>query len=490
MRGGVRARLRVVATTVLLSCVALPARADTTETAPFGGVRWVHSVSSEQNIQLLIVDLCAPGVSLRATAESERGRRVSSFGALVRAQAAVNGDFFGSGFATDGIAMSGGVAWGGADHGYVGPVTIGSHGVMLVPHELVAGPEPWAREIVSGHPTLVSGGVIRDNSGDTGLCTARHPRTAVGLSADRRTLILAVVDGRAPGRLGMTCNELGNLMAFLGAADAVNLDGGGSSTMWIAGAGVVNRPSDGTERTVGNHLALFATGAGEPSACPVPRFAGEYVRSTGFPGGTAMTLEAGSDAHGCLEYRNVGRAPWAPGVTNLGTTMPRDRDGVLRARDWLGANRLATVDHATAPGETGLFCFSVHAPSALGEHVEHFNLVQEAVTWFSDAGGAGDEVNWVSVTSVAPAPPPPPPAMSAADAGRPAAARDGGVASATDASARLGAPPARPMDESLTMTGGCSATGAGARGTAPAVVLAGLALAALSRARRRRRAAR
>ena len=77
----------------------------------------------------------------------------------------------------------------------------------------------------------------------------RHPRTAVGLSADRRWLFLVVVDGRQPKHsVWMTARELADLMASLGADRAINLDGGGSSIMLTAHPtgrfAIVNRPSD------------------------------------------------------------------------------------------------------------------------------------------------------------------------------------------------------------------------------------------------------
>jgi hypothetical protein len=192
---------------------------------------------------------------------------VSSFGEAVGAVAAVNGDFFGGGYSTDGMSIHAGQQWSGADHGYVGPLAFGAHRAELRPHEDQTGPEAWMQEVVSGHPTILYDGAQRDNNGDS-LCTARHPRTAVGLSADRRQLIVAVVDGRATTRIGMTCDELSGLLKEMGADDGMNLDGGGSSTMWLAGVGVVNVPSDGAQRTVANHLGIHASGAGDAPFCP------------------------------------------------------------------------------------------------------------------------------------------------------------------------------------------------------------------------------
>lgn len=85
----------------------------------------------------------------------------------------------------------------------------------------------------------------------------RHPRTAVGWSADGRRLYLVVVDGRqAPYSDGMSLSELAWLFQRIGAAHAVNLDGGGSTAIVVRGE-LVNRPSDREgERSVGNALAL------------------------------------------------------------------------------------------------------------------------------------------------------------------------------------------------------------------------------------------
>lgn len=73
--------------------------------------------------------------------------------------------------------------------------------------------------------------------------TARHPRTAVGITADNK-MIVVVVDGRSSQSQGLTIPQLSQLMAALGCTQALNLDGGGSSTAWVRGEGVVNFPSD------------------------------------------------------------------------------------------------------------------------------------------------------------------------------------------------------------------------------------------------------
>ncbi|MBI5368700.1 MAG: phosphodiester glycosidase family protein, partial [Planctomycetes bacterium] len=91
----------------------------------------------------------------------------------------------------------------------------------------------------------------------------RNPRTAMGLTGPGR-LVLLTVDGRSSRSLGLTVAQLAALMKRVGCDQAGNLDGGGSTTMWLRPRGVVNYPSDdgvwghAGERAVANCLAVFA----------------------------------------------------------------------------------------------------------------------------------------------------------------------------------------------------------------------------------------
>jgi exopolysaccharide biosynthesis protein len=77
------------------------------------------------------------------------------------------------------------------------------------------------------------------------------------LSRDRKTLLIVVADGRRNGVRGLTLARLAQFMVEeLGACTVMNLDGGGSSALWIDGR-IVNQPSDGFERNVANHLAVI-----------------------------------------------------------------------------------------------------------------------------------------------------------------------------------------------------------------------------------------
>jgi hypothetical protein len=131
-----------------------------------------------------------------------------------------------------------------------------------------AGADPrWetARQVIGGGPRLLANGQFVGGEGFRPSFTdRRHPRTAIGRLADGRILLL-VVGGRQPYHsLGMTLVELAMLMRRLGATDALNLDGGGSTTLVVRGV-VVNLPSDETgERPVGD-VVLVLPGAPPPT---------------------------------------------------------------------------------------------------------------------------------------------------------------------------------------------------------------------------------
>jgi len=117
---------------------------------------------------------------------------------------------------------------------------------------------------ISGNTMLLEDGAVVPQ-GDTAI----HPRTAVGFDADGSTMFLLTVDGRMADSRGMTYAETGAFLKEVGADDAINLDGGGSSTMLAREAGeddldVENQPSDGGLRPVPDGIGLFAdAGSGQ-----------------------------------------------------------------------------------------------------------------------------------------------------------------------------------------------------------------------------------
>jgi hypothetical protein len=108
-----------------------------------------------------------------------------------------------------------------------------------------------AQTAIGGGPTLVAGGKPWHWSG---FFQPRHPRSAIGWNKD--CLFMVEVDGRQYDSLGMSYAELANYLIKLGCEEAINLDGGGSSTLWVDGR-VVNNPSEGGERPAANALVLL-----------------------------------------------------------------------------------------------------------------------------------------------------------------------------------------------------------------------------------------
>ncbi|MGE5654525.1 MAG: phosphodiester glycosidase family protein, partial [Bacillota bacterium] len=113
---------------------------------------------------------------------------------------------------------------------------------------------------IGGGSMLVKDGKVAEF---THVISGSQPRSAVGISRDGKTLWLVAVDGRAAISRGLTQTELAEMLIDLGAYQALNLDGGGSTTMVTRTLEqpvvVRNRPSDGTERRIPNGLAVFAT---------------------------------------------------------------------------------------------------------------------------------------------------------------------------------------------------------------------------------------
>lgn len=143
-----------------------------------------------------------------------------------------------------------------------GAVMFSRHGrridiVSVQPADYERATEGWKDAIVSG-PVLIEEGRDLTASRTSSFDATRHPRTMLGY--DREGWIyMVVVDGRAPGQsAGATIPEMAALARYLGLVEAINLDGGGSSTLWNAATGVVNHPTDNRhfdhqgERTVPN----------------------------------------------------------------------------------------------------------------------------------------------------------------------------------------------------------------------------------------------
>lgn len=113
--------------------------------------------------------------------------------------------------------------------------------------------------LFGGDRVMVRNGEIQEND-----WAENHPRTGIGFSKDSTEVIMCVVDGRSSHSYGVTTKRLGDIMRSAGAYHAMNMDGGGSSAMYIKDLSVVNKVSDGSERAVAN--GVFAVSAAPEDA--------------------------------------------------------------------------------------------------------------------------------------------------------------------------------------------------------------------------------
>lgn len=217
----------------------------------------------------------------------------------------------------------------------------------------------------------------------------RHPRTALGLTGDNRLLMVAV-DGRSTIAAGMSMRELQRTLRALGALNAINMDGGGSTALWIRDEprnGIVNTPSDGSERSVADAIAVSIAGLPTPLTWDARFIASSYIK----------TMISGSTQTAWIEFKNYGTSAWDAN-TLLGTTEARDRASVFfTAGDWISNQRLSGLDTSgIAPGATGRFSFALTAPSvsATTNYVESFGMVREGSGWL------GPEQNRMYITVI------------------------------------------------------------------------------------------
>lgn len=201
---------------------------------------------SEQEINYVEVDLKKLAKRVHLAADPEVLKTTGAFAEENRALVAINGGFFDvkNGGAVDYIRVDGKV---------VNPTrnkSARANAVLTLHKKKISiqaatsenTEQSTAENVMLSGPLLVLNGnsiALESNPFNSN----RHPRTAMAVQKNRK-LILMVVDGRNSKAHGMSLMELARVMKWLGAKDAMNLDGGGSSTLYIKGEGVVNYPSD------------------------------------------------------------------------------------------------------------------------------------------------------------------------------------------------------------------------------------------------------
>jgi hypothetical protein len=260
----------------------------------FQGIHYERTILTRPRpvvVHTLHIDLTQPGIDFLVTPPDNAGKRplkarkTSHFLEEHQAQLAINGDFFepwhslfiwdyyphiGDPVQVLGMAASRGKIY--AQGNERCPILVfDRHRQARIFHNPADLHKTWPQNrifhAISGHRLLVRNGRSLSPSEWYKDHSHLHPRTALGLDRERRKLIIIVVDGRQPGYSeGVSFQELANLMLEAGAHTAMNMDGGGSTTLVMQGedgkAEMLNSPIDnripGRERPVANHLAVFA----------------------------------------------------------------------------------------------------------------------------------------------------------------------------------------------------------------------------------------
>jgi hypothetical protein len=273
-------------TAALLAATSFPSFAGTVTSRPYDGVLFHElTLTTPRTLKAYVLefDLDAPGVSFRMTPKTGSGlsesatRTTSSAVTTYAAQMGINASFYFSdtdgGLKSRGLVASRGTTYSPfeADDRRPWPVlNISQSNIATIVDRASLGlagtaltPNTTPYNAVSGSERIIHNGIITAGIVSFGQPTELQPRTAVGTTPDGR-LFMAVIDGRQSGlSLGTASRETAEILLQFGVTNAINLDGGGSSTMVVNSRPdrVVNSPSDGSERAVATHLLAYANPA-------------------------------------------------------------------------------------------------------------------------------------------------------------------------------------------------------------------------------------
>ncbi|MGI9178725.1 MAG: phosphodiester glycosidase family protein, partial [Pirellulales bacterium] len=285
---------RLVAIACVVAGWAATAVVESAETRtvsqPFIGV--THTRIDTTNPRKLVmnlveIDLTVPGIGFAVTpsngaaAGETVGRTTRQFLTEQAVQVAVNGGFSawvsGGNYAVEGLAAHQGVVYSEFQEFRTFALNIAQDNVATILRSIsgtgtARTPDIPLYNTLAGEARLLRDGTLIQYANES-----LQPRTAVGLSADETRLYLMTIDGRNTGHsLGVTRPELADLMRINGVYNAINLDGGGSTTLLFADPQprLVNVPvgvSDvpGTERVVGSNFGVYALPMPTPAAVSI-----------------------------------------------------------------------------------------------------------------------------------------------------------------------------------------------------------------------------
>ncbi len=457
-------------------CAPLSSRAVDRHRAVRPGIDLLHRTTDQpQDIWAARIDLTVPNIGIHASADNAQERHVTTptFARNTDAVVAINADWSDSRTPV-GLAIADGTRW----HNHIPDNTVGGQWgyfackadkTCTLGWELPTDAAWWFTAPegppyryfeatgTNGIPMIVEG---RRAHGC--FDAVRNPRTALCLEPDGTHLWLLVVDGRRAGAAGMTCDEIRDLMLDLGCTQGAMLDGGGSSTMVVEDV-VKNQPSDGSPRTVSNHIGItyadpmdgrcdvgsgrFCTGA-TIATCEGGRFLGSgdcafygasceedgawaYCVNPGCPGGRGQGAECSgpTTVHGCSD--GVLASPDANcGAFGLVCGTDTSGSACMEARCQAGPNSAFCASGALAAAcASGVYA---ETPCGAGTHC--------------DGGSCVGDGPPPPPPDAAPPPPPTPDAAAVRDAWQ--ATTDAGSAPGEDAGPMDAAPP-RPGEDDV-----------------------------------------
>ena len=238
----------------------------------------------------------------------------------------------------------------------------------------------WQNMMISG-PILIDNGVLETYAADNDHANARHPRTAVGKVSATNKLILLTVDGRTGEAAGMSCTELALVMQAIGCDYAMNLDGGGSTTLWVSGEpfnGVVNYPSDnGAYDHLGERGCANAVVVASAPATPAAwdgRF-GNINYNTLTRSGEALPVT--------ITVTNIGTETWTTPTVSVVPSRAFGRTSPFIPPAQLGSH-FSMNPETVAPGQVATFTLNLTPPTVASDtfYEENFALWHQTNGYF------------------------------------------------------------------------------------------------------------
>ncbi|MFN7694893.1 MAG: phosphodiester glycosidase family protein [Burkholderiales bacterium] len=218
---------------------------------------------AEPGLHALRLDLQEPSLRLALSPPAEKGQPIDAMPSALAAVAAVNASFFDRNFKVRGLTVSERTPWPEPMAAQESPLLACDAQQrcslqLAPPYALPDG----TQTAVAGTPWLVRDGQARTQDDDarcTAFCANPHPRTALGLDASGRHLFILLAEGRRPQVPGLSLAATAAQIRALGAHQALNLDGGGSSTLLLNGEAKMQRPAnEPTQRRIANALIIRA----------------------------------------------------------------------------------------------------------------------------------------------------------------------------------------------------------------------------------------